>query len=382
MQSNGVLRRAFMTELAKQIEILLLDNDCVIVPGFGGFMAHHVDSVYVDEEKLFLPPMRTLGFNPQLRVNDSLLAQAYVESYDISYPEALRMIEDDTRELRQSLSNNGEFELPNVGMIRVNEAGKYEFTPCTSGILTPELYALNSFDMPLLKGIKPEVKENLAGIQVADIEAETKTKEVVENTIEKEEPMVATIIAEDDNDFIEEEESHAKIISINTSLIRNISAVAVVIAVFVLAIMPINDGTKQSTLMSSIDTSLLQKIMPQVRVTECEEVAPIKIVNNTVVKTKRTIEEEAVDEETVKEEIFKDTFVVVLASKVSKSNGEAYISSLARKGITDARLFPSGNSNKVICGAYETESEAYNKAKELRSMSSEFADVWVMETSK
>ena len=35
-----------MIELAKHIEILLLDNDCVIVPEFGGFMAHHVNSVY------------------------------------------------------------------------------------------------------------------------------------------------------------------------------------------------------------------------------------------------------------------------------------------------------------------------------------------------
>ena len=67
-----------MVELAKHIEILLLNNDCVIVPGFGGFMAHHVDSVYDEEEKMFLPPSRTLGFNPRLHINDSLLAQSYV----------------------------------------------------------------------------------------------------------------------------------------------------------------------------------------------------------------------------------------------------------------------------------------------------------------
>ena len=42
-----------MVELAKHIEILLLNNDCVIVPGFGGFMAHHVDSVYDEEEKTY-----------------------------------------------------------------------------------------------------------------------------------------------------------------------------------------------------------------------------------------------------------------------------------------------------------------------------------------
>ena len=30
-----------MIELARHIEILLLENDCVIIPDFGGFIAHY-----------------------------------------------------------------------------------------------------------------------------------------------------------------------------------------------------------------------------------------------------------------------------------------------------------------------------------------------------
>ena len=100
-----------MIELERHIEILLLSNDCVIVPGFGGFMAHHVDARYDEQENLFLPPQRTIGFNPQLTLNDSLLAQSYIEAYDISYPEALRRIEDEVRELRQHIECNGSYEL-------------------------------------------------------------------------------------------------------------------------------------------------------------------------------------------------------------------------------------------------------------------------------
>ena len=33
-------------ELRRHIEILLLENDCVIVPNLGGFMAHHVEARY------------------------------------------------------------------------------------------------------------------------------------------------------------------------------------------------------------------------------------------------------------------------------------------------------------------------------------------------
>ena len=65
-----------MIELAQHIEVLLLENDCVIVPGFGGFVAHYAPATHVKEENLFLPPTRTIGFNPQLKLNDGVLVQS------------------------------------------------------------------------------------------------------------------------------------------------------------------------------------------------------------------------------------------------------------------------------------------------------------------
>jgi hypothetical protein len=45
-----------MTELERHIAKLLLDNDCVIVPGFGGFMAHHIAASYDEKNHIFPPP--------------------------------------------------------------------------------------------------------------------------------------------------------------------------------------------------------------------------------------------------------------------------------------------------------------------------------------
>ena len=59
-----------MIELAQHIETLLLENDCVIVPNFVGFVAHYAHATYVNEENLFLPPTRIIGFNSQLKLND------------------------------------------------------------------------------------------------------------------------------------------------------------------------------------------------------------------------------------------------------------------------------------------------------------------------
>ena len=184
-----------MVELAKHIEILLLDNDCVIVPGFGGFMAHHVDAVYDGEEKLFLPPSRTLGFNPQLHINDSLLAQSYVEAYDISYPDAVKRIDAEVSEMRQTINNQGYFELPDIGVIQTNEDGNLEFEPCSAGILTPDLYALTSFEFSEISLLPEKQEETVPTIGIATVATATQTDnaEVVKPV---EEPEVAEVEAE------------------------------------------------------------------------------------------------------------------------------------------------------------------------------------------
>ena len=87
-----------MIELERHIEILLLRNDCVIVPGLGGFIASHIPATYDERDCLFLPPQRTLGFNPKLNINDSLLVQSYTEAYDISYPDAQNRISGEVNE--------------------------------------------------------------------------------------------------------------------------------------------------------------------------------------------------------------------------------------------------------------------------------------------
>ena len=170
-----------MIELDRHIEILLLSNDCVIVPGLGGFMTHHVGARYDDNDQMYLPPLRTLGFNPQLTMNDSLLVQSYIEAYDISYPEALRRIESEVEELKQHISAAGYYELNDIGELALNEEGKYIFTPCEAGILTPELYGLSSFEISPLE-------------ETATV-AETQTE-----TEEKETPVLVGLTPDNDDD--------------------------------------------------------------------------------------------------------------------------------------------------------------------------------------
>ena len=78
------LNFARVIEINRHIEILLLSNDCVIVPGFGGFMAHYVDARKDEADGSFLPPIRSIGFNPKVTLNNNIKYQTNIESYDIS----------------------------------------------------------------------------------------------------------------------------------------------------------------------------------------------------------------------------------------------------------------------------------------------------------
>ena len=373
-----------MVELAKHIEILLLNNDCVIVPGFGGFMAHHVDAVYDEEERLFLPPSRTLGFNPKLHINDSLLVLSYVEAYDISYPDAIKRIEAEVSEMRQLINNQGFFELPDIGVILTNDEGNLEFEPCSAGILTPELYALSSFECNKLSKLSEKQEETIPTVGVAAPEAQKPVEEEPVKTV------VVELQQEQQEVESEYEDYEDDVVTIKVSTLKKIAAVAVVLLVVVFAILPFGgynyfDGLQKG----SIDTGLLTKVMPKAQTTTPEELGAIKVINGAAVRIDRTEAENKVvaeaanpkaSENVSKVEESKPVFVIVLASRVTKNNAERYVSSLIKKGVKDARVIGASNGSKVICGKYSSESEAMNGVHELREMSSEFKDAWVMET--
>ena len=215
-------------------------------------MAHHVDARYEESEGLFLPPLRTLGFNPQLRLNDSLLAQSYIEAYDISYPEALRRIANEVEELKQHLSNEGCYELNDLGTIYVNDEGRYEFSPCEAGILTPSLYGLSSFEMARAEAkAMPEMPSLTAvGAQVKPLEP------VVE--VENQTPEVEQPAADDADDT-----PTARTISIKVSVLRNLAAACIAVVAFLLFPKQLTPSTSQNAYNGGINTELLQRLMPR-----------------------------------------------------------------------------------------------------------------------
>ncbi|MCD8080865.1 MAG: SPOR domain-containing protein [Bacteroides sp.] len=144
-----------MIELSRHIEKLLLEHDCVIVPDLGGFVTHYTPAGRSAQENLFLPPCRTLGFNPLLRINDGLLVQSVMSVHDLSFSDASRLIEEEVNRMHAMLLDTGKTEFGNIGELHCGMSGHYEFIPHDPELLSPSLYGLDAFYM---EEIIPEVK--------------------------------------------------------------------------------------------------------------------------------------------------------------------------------------------------------------------------------
>lgn len=370
-----------------------MSNDCVIVPGFGGFMAHHVDARYDGTDNMFLPPLRTVGFNPQLTMNDSLLVLSYVETYDMSYPEALRRIEDEVAEIRQTLENEGKYEVDNVGILSLNEDGNIEFEPHEAGILTPDFYGLGGFDMMPVAQLTAGEEANAnkaATSKTTTPAAESKPNanlvempaKPMQKEKEKEAAVNNSVFINDD----EEEETSAEFISIRKSWLRNLAAACIAIIAFFTISTPLGAPTMQK---SQIDTGMLNRIMPK----EIDQMKKAKelVINGDGTKLMETSENAAQNTENAAQtagstaqnanqdaelSLPSTYYSIVLASRVTKHNAANYAERLQGKGFKQARVLITENNVKVIYGTYNSESEAHAALKNLRDNEA-FADGWI-----
>jgi len=365
---------ALVIELERHIEILLLDNDCVIVPDLGGFMAHYSEAHYDDSDQMFLPPSRTLGFNPALKMNDSLLAQSYIEAYDISYPEALKRIEDEVNELRQHIENEGYYELNDIGVLRVNEYGSYEFEPCEAGILTPALYGLSSVEIDPLESIAPAFVET----KTRPVKIETATDSETKEEKAWEVKMTSPLFDEDDND----DKVHIRV-----SVLRNIAAAAIAIFAFFMISTPLNNGSRKEMSMLNMNTETLTRILPKTTVQGVAEVKGItakelnkkeeNAIQKTEVENLETSSSSVSENQEVKpKEQNLPYYTIVLASHVSKKNAAAYVEKLRKAGFNEAQVYSGRSTTRVIFNQYKSEAEAYGALHEMREYT-EFNDAWV-----
>ena len=164
-----------MNELSQHIEYLLIEHDCVALPGLGGFVAHYSEATWDERNHTFQPPVRHIGFNPQIKLNDGLLEQSYMEVYGTDFGDAQKRVRRGVEQLKEQLFEEGQAELPNVGELRMSIRGTYDFTPYDHRLISPWLYGLGVLEVA----------------QLAEVTADDTLSQTLEVTTDREEAAVS-----------------------------------------------------------------------------------------------------------------------------------------------------------------------------------------------
>lgn len=376
-----------MIELTKHIEILLLENDCVIVPGLGGFIAHHQPAHYEEDEGIFLPPTRTVGFNPQLTMNDGLLTQAYIQTYHTDFPDASRKIAQKVNELKEVLYSEGMVEMSGIGSLHYTIYNTYEFHPQVSGVLSPTLYGLDAYT------ISP-----LAMAPLSEVPVERKKKEFRLNP-QWLSNAVAVVIAAVlffslsfpvENTYVDK----GVYASLGTDCLFD--AIRSHSMATSLAMQEVEEPQKQKTSLVVPVVVKVEKVAPVVKAEVQVQESKVEVPKREVVKkeTPKVVEAPKAKEviapvkakvaepkkEAPKAVAKKKNYHIIVASLTTMSDANRMLKQYQQQGYSDAVVKENNGRFRISLCSYADKSVAYQKLNELKKADA-FKGAWML-TSK
>lgn len=134
----------------KYISTLLYENDCVIIPGLGGFVSNYEPARIEGDRNRFIPPSKKILFNTRLTSNDGLLANHIAVSEGISYSKAMDLVHRFVDRCNKELENKKKVRFPGIGMLYKDANDKILFEQDTQVNYLPEAYGLSQFISPAI----------------------------------------------------------------------------------------------------------------------------------------------------------------------------------------------------------------------------------------
>ena len=139
-------------DITPYIRELLFSHDCVIIPGFGGFVGNYAPARIDNASSTFYPPVKQISFNRNLKSNDGLLAGRLSGHSAIPFNEAVSRIEEFIVQVKKRIESGEKVLFDNIGTFTVNHEGSIQFEPDRTVNYLPGSFGLESFQFPALEG--------------------------------------------------------------------------------------------------------------------------------------------------------------------------------------------------------------------------------------
>lgn len=317
----------------------------------GAFLAEELPAHYNVEERVFVPPYRTMRFNPQVKADDALLISEYIDREQLTYEEAGKKMNSDISILHDALTRDSVVRFGELGTFHMNIKGELSFEVDSNGIDDPANFGFEPFAFPLLRDCEDKhivIKRRDLGKYIAIAAAIILTFIFVTPMSDSayKKSMQASFTGFASNEQI--------------SLMQQISAPApkhVANEDGNCEIMPIDTNGNMAT-----------------PVAEKHEVTPTAVAaTETAIETPATSEEPA---EVIVEN--KKVYHIIVASSPNESNAQLAIEELSAKMTANYSVVKGGGRHRISIGGYESNKAAMEAVKEIKNT---FPDAWILQTN-
>ena len=151
--------------LSKMVKELILDNDRVVLPGLGSFVAEIVPSTFSDKGYTINPPYRKLHFRAKPDEGTELV-QFYAKTNNVDFAVAERIIKDFISELRPVIHTKKIVVFPGLGRLRATKENNLFFVADEDLDIYPDGFALE----PVSLKTHQETREEVAAV-VTDLKS-------------------------------------------------------------------------------------------------------------------------------------------------------------------------------------------------------------------
>jgi CCDC81-like prokaryotic HU domain 1/CCDC81-like prokaryotic HU domain 2/SPOR domain len=134
------------------IRELLFSHDCVIIPGFGGFVGNYSPARIDKSTATFYPPVKQISFNRNLNHNDGLLVGRISGTSGVNYGDARNMVDEFVASIRKKLERGEKVTFDNIGSFINNQEGNVQFEPDGTVNYHLDSFGLESFQFSPLEG--------------------------------------------------------------------------------------------------------------------------------------------------------------------------------------------------------------------------------------
>jgi len=145
-------------KIAKYIGELLYNYECVVIPGFGGFLTNDKPASINSASNLFKPPFKQIFFNALLKTNDGLLINYIAREEGLEYKEAKEQVDRFVLMCDNALKEGKRINFHQIGYLYLNDKQQVTFEQDNSVNYNADAFGLSSFISPAVYKQTPEEK--------------------------------------------------------------------------------------------------------------------------------------------------------------------------------------------------------------------------------